>query len=103
MWKVVMGKVFIPLATVESHEHIQLQEQSGNAFQFPVWEEKELAVYAADICPFPMFQRLLAPPEKDIAYISALMYSAQGWTYDLSQFSHTGLQLFVVIEWRTLS
>ena len=41
-------------------------------------------VYAADICPFPMFQRLLAPPEKDIAYISALMYSAQGWTYDLS-------------------
>lgn len=101
MWKVVMGKAFIPLATVESHEHIQLQEQSANAFQFPVQEEKELAVYAAGICPFPMFQRLLTPPE--IAYISSLMYSAQGWTYDLSQFSHTGLQIFVVIGWHTLS
>lgn len=61
-----------------------------NAFRLLVWEEKELAVYAADISYFPMFQQILTPPKKDTVCISALICSAPGWMYDRHKFRHTG-------------
>lgn len=84
MWKVVLGKAFMPLATIQSHDHIQLQEKWGNAFQLPVWEENKPAVYSEDGHLFPMFQRMLALPQKDMACVSGLTSSGQRWTYDVS-------------------
>lgn len=59
-----------------------------------LWE-KDLAVYAADISHFPMFQQILTSTQDTVLYLNAIC-SAQGWMYDRHKFRHTGTG-FVVI------